>query len=185
MGRLDNDRYYKKASGINVGYDYGAFLRDWKNGLFKGSISEIPVEGIFEKGIIQQESGGRQFTPIGRPLTSQKGAIGIAQLMPDTATEAAKLAGLEYDEKRLKTDPEYNKALGLAYFKKQVDDFKDNRLAIMAYNAGPGRVNEWITEYGDPRNGDITIDEFIDKVPYKETRNYIKSISKRLVADAN
>jgi soluble lytic murein transglycosylase-like protein len=105
--------------------------------------------------------------------------------MPDTATEAAKLAGLEYDEKRLKTDPEYNKALGLAYFKKQVDDFKDNRLAIMAYNAGPGRVNEWIAEYGDPRNGDITIDEFIDKVPYKETRNYIKSISKRLVADAN
>lgn len=180
QGKLDNDRYYKKAGGLNAGYDYGAFLRDWNAGAFKNDVSKVPSNIIFEKGIIQQESGGRQFTPVGKTITSPKGALGISQLMPDTAPEAAKLAGLPYDEKRLKNDTSYNKALGQAYFDKQVNDFKDTHLAIMAYNAGPGRVNEWLAEFGDPRNGDITIDEFIDKVPYKETREYVKKILKRL-----
>lgn len=185
QGKLDSDRYYIKSGGLNAGYDYRAFLQDYKAGAFKKEISSIPSEIIFDKGIIQQESGGRQFTPVGKTLTSSKGALGIAQIMPETAQEAASLAGLEYSEARLKTDPSYNKALGLAYFNKQVNDFKDPALAIMAYNAGPGKVNEWINEFGDPRTGSVSMDEFIEKVPYKETKNYIKSISKRLVTNAD
>lgn len=91
------------------------------------------------------ESGGRQFGADGKPLTSSKGAIGIAQVMPGTAPEAAKLAGLDWDENRYKTDANYNKALGMAYFQKQLqDNGGDLAKAYAAYNAGPGRLQEAI-----------------------------------------
>ncbi len=89
------------------------------------------------------ESGHRQFDAQGRPLTSSKGAVGIAQVMPGTAPEAAKLAGLEWDENKYKTDAAYNEALGFAYFEKQVKDFDgDIAKAFAAYNAGPGWVKK-------------------------------------------
>lgn len=93
--------------------------------------------------MLRQESGGQQFDRSGQPLTSPKGAIGIAQIMPGTAPEAAQLAGLEYDPERLRNDAEYNKALGQAYYNKQLGDFGGNeQLAAAAYNAGPGRVRQ-------------------------------------------
>lgn len=183
QGKLD-ERYMTKSGGINTGYDYGAYIRDWNKGVFKRELSAIPVDHVFDVGIIQQESQGRQFDPLGRPLTSNKGAIGIAQVMPGTAPEAAKLAGLPFDEQRYKTDAEYNKALGRAYFKKQVEDYGDVYLGIMAYNAGPGAVDKFIQKFGDPRKGEITMDDFIAKVPYAQTRNYVLNITKRLKKNA-
>ncbi len=89
------------------------------------------------------ESGGRQFGTDGKPLTSPKGAIGIAQVMPDTAPEAAKLAGLPWDENRYKNDPAYNKAIGMAYFQQQLQtNGGDLAKAYAAYNAGPGRLQK-------------------------------------------
>ncbi len=90
--------------------------------------------------LLRQESGGRQFDSAGNVITSSKGAIGIAQVMPATGPEAAKLAGLPWDAERFKKDPEYNKSLGRAYFDKQLSTFGDERLALAAYNAGPGAV---------------------------------------------
>lgn len=91
--------------------------------------------------LIGTESGGKQFRPDGSVVTSAKGAIGIAQVMPGTAPEAAKLAGLEWDENRYKNDANYNKALGQAYFQKQLqDNGGDLNKAWAAYNAGPGAV---------------------------------------------
>lgn len=91
--------------------------------------------------MIGQESGGKQFAEDGRPLTSPKGATGIAQVMPSTGPEAAKLAGLPWDEQRFANDADYNKALGRAYFDKQLADFGgDHEKAAAAYNAGPGRT---------------------------------------------
>lgn len=96
------------------------------------------------------ESGGRQFGADGRVITSPKGAIGIAQVMPSTGPEAAKLAGLPWDETRFKNDPEYNKALGRAYFNKQLADFQgDLGKAYAAYNAGPGATAAAIKQHGD------------------------------------
>ena len=95
---------------------------------------------------IKTESGGRQFAADGKtPLTSPKGAIGVAQVMPTTAPEAAKLAGLPWDEQRYKTDAAYNEALGRAYFQRQLQDFGGNlSQAYAAYNAGPGATREAI-----------------------------------------
>jgi len=89
------------------------------------------------------ESGTRQFGADGKPLTSPKGAVGIAQVMPGTGPEAAKLAGLPWDEHRYRNDANYNRALGLAYFQKQLQtNGGDLAKAYAAYNAGPGRLAE-------------------------------------------
>ena len=118
--------------------------------------------------MIKQESGGKQFDRSGRPLTSSAGAIGIAQIMPKTAPEAARLAGLPYDKTRLETDKEYNRALGEAYYKKQLADFGDERLAAAAYNAGPGAVRRALAKGGP--------DGWINNVP-RETRDYVAAVT--------
>lgn len=124
------------------------------------------------------ESNNRQFGPDGKPLTSPKGAIGIAQVMPDTAPEAAKLAGLPWDENRYKNDPAYNKALGMAYFQRQLqENGGDLAKAYAAYNAGPGRLREAIKKakksvkaaQADPNLKPKT---WLDFMP-QETRDYV------------
>ena len=124
------------------------------------------------------ESNHRQFGPDGKPLTSPKGAIGIAQVMPDTAPEAAKLAGLPWDENRYKNDPAYNKALGLAYFQRQLqENGGDLAKAYAAYNGGPGRLADAIKQaeksvkaaQADPNLKPKT---WLDFMP-QETRDYV------------
>lgn len=124
------------------------------------------------------ESGGRQFAADGKPLTSPKGAIGVAQVMPDTAPEAAKLAGLPWDENRYKNDPAYNRALGMAYFQKQLqDNGGDLAKAYAAYNAGPGRLADAIKRADqsvklaqfDPKLKAFT---WLDFMP-QETKDYV------------
>lgn len=93
-------------------------------------------------GVMEQaESGGRQVGPDGAPLTSPKGAVGVAQVMPSTGPEAAKLAGVEWDEERLRNDENYNRALGQAYMQSMLQRFGgDAAKAMAAYNAGPAAV---------------------------------------------
>lgn len=124
------------------------------------------------------ESNHRQFGPDGKPLTSPKGAIGIAQVMPATAPEAAKLAGLPWDENRYKNDPAYNEALGLAYFQQQLQtNGGDLAKAYAAYNGGPGRLADAIKQaeksvkaaQADPNLKPKT---WLDFMP-QETRDYV------------
>lgn len=128
--------------------------------------------------LIGTESGGRQMGSDGKPLTSSAGAIGVAQVMPGTAPEAAKLAGLEWDEQRYKTNAAYNAALGRAYFDKQLKDTGgDLAKAYAAYNAGPGRLKEAEAQAersqklaaNDPNVQAMT---WLDFMP-KETRDYV------------
>lgn len=115
--------------------------------------------------VIQQESGGKQFDKKGKPLKSKAGAIGIAQLMPKTAPEAAKLAGVPFDNKKYRTDANYNAKLGKAYLSHLLDKFDGNEVhALMAYNWGKGNVRSWIKQ-GKP----------IAKVP-QETKQYVLNI---------
>lgn len=96
--------------------------------------------------VIQAESGGDPTA------VSPKGARGLMQLMPDTAKEMAAELNVPYDENRLTSDPQYNMALGTAYLNKMLGRYNGNSaLALAAYNAGPGKVDEWLKEYGDPR----------------------------------
>lgn len=114
------------------------------------------------------ESGGKQLTPSGTPVESPKGAIGTAQIMPATGPEAAKLAGVEWDENRFKTDAEYNKKLGRAYFKNQLNSFGGQYdKAFAAYNAGPNALRRAMAK-AEREGGD-----WQDYVP-DETKDYIK-----------
>jgi len=123
---------------------------------------------VFDRLLIQ-ESGGRHTDKNGNVITSSKGAIGIAQVMPATGPEAAKLAGVEWDPEKFKSDPQYNRKLGKAYFDKQLSTFGDERLALAAYNAGPGAVRIAISRAaksgGDPL-------EFLPQ----ETQKYVPAI---------
>ena len=130
------------------------------------------AEAVWQR-MVKQESGGRQFGKDGKPLTSSAGAVGIAQVMPETAQEVARKNGIAWDEGRYKTDAEYNMKLGKLYYDEQVRKYKDPMLAAAAYNAGPGAVDKWLAKYGDPRKGEISPEEFASKIPFSETREYV------------
>ena len=100
--------------------------------------------------MISAESGGHQTGANGQPVTSSKGAIGIAQVMPTTAPEAARLAGVAWDPDKYKNDAQYNSQIGRAYFGHLTDVFGgDQTKAVAAYNGGVGRVQTAVAKYGD------------------------------------
>lgn len=120
-----------------------------------------------------QESGNRHFDKSGQVVTSVKGATGIAQVMPATGPEAAKIAGLPWDQKRFRDDPAYNEALGRAYFTHQLQMFDGNvNYALAAYNAGPTATQKAI--YKAEKNG--TPDKWLSFLP-AETQDYVAKIS--------
>lgn len=125
--------------------------------------------------IIQAESSGDPTA------VSPKGARGLMQLMPETAEEMAKELGIPYSEERLTADPNYNVALGNAYMNKMLGRYGgDTTLAVAAYNAGPGNVDKWIKENGDPRTGETSNDAWVNAIPFEETRNYTSKIVSQL-----
>lgn len=181
---MDPEKYVQRNQPVNLGP--GSMLVDPRTGktIAQAPFAPRPVtlnpgqtaveydpntpndpEGIFSR-MIHTESRGRQFGANGQPLTSPAGAIGIAQVMPGTAPEAAALAGVAFDENRYRTDPEYNAALGRAYFQKQLADFGDERQAVAAYNAGPGRIRSAIQRGGE------NWESFLPA----ETKGYLQSV---------
>lgn len=127
-----------------------------------------PHDAVFAH-MLNQESGNRQLNADGSPVISPKGAIGAAQVMPSTGPEAATLAGEPWDKDKLVSDEGYNKRLGLAYFKAQVDKFGDPFMAAAAYNAGPHAV-EAAVEHARTKGG-----EYLDYLP-KETKDYVAKL---------
>ena len=130
-------------------------------------IGGIDTNKLFDS-LLLTESNGQQFKADGSVVTSPKGATGIAQVMPATGPEAAKLAGLPWDEARFKGDVEYNKALGRAYFTQQLKTFEDPAKALAAYNAGPGATRDAIAKAekaGNPAT-------WLNFLP-KETQDYV------------
>ncbi len=129
--------------------------------------------------VVKQESSGDVAA------VSPKGARGLMQLMPGTARDMAAELGLPFDEARLTTDAEYNKRLGSAYLNKLLARYDGHQaLALAAYNAGPGKVDEWLKNHGDPRRGEIDAASWIQKIPYQETRDYTRNILDDLQASA-
>jgi hypothetical protein len=122
------------------------------------------------RNMIGVESGGRQFAANGQPLTSPKGAVGRAQVMPGTGPEAAAAAGLPWDEQRYRNDPQYNEAIGRGYYNKMLQRYGgDPAKAAAAYNAGPGRVDRAVARAGKT-GGDWT-----QYVP-SETQGYVSRV---------
>lgn len=122
-------------------------------------------------GIIRQES------TFNTRIVSSAGARGLMQLMPGTAQLVAGKLGLKHTNARLTSDPGYNVTLGSAYLSDLIDRFNGSYvLAIAGYNAGPGRVRQWIQTYGDPRSEAIDVVDWIELIPIYETRNYVQRV---------
>ena len=108
---------------------------------------------------------------------SHAGARGMMQLMPGTARATAEKHGLRYSKSRLTSDAAYNVTLGTAHLGDLAKDF-DGYLPFMfaAYNAGKSRVYQWVKRFGDPRSGDIDPIDWIERIPFSETRNYVMRV---------
>lgn len=132
----------------------------------KGSLFESLYNNM-----IQRESNGEQFDKSGKTKTSPKGAKGIAQVIPATGRGVAGRHDIEWDANRFNTDAEYNGMLGRLYLKEQIDKYGDPVLAAMAYNAGPGAVDKFLREVGDPRTGNMSHDEFLNRVSSRYASN--------------
>jgi soluble lytic murein transglycosylase len=108
---------------------------------------------------------------------SYVGARGLMQLMPATAQMEARAVGVPYSLQRLTTDPGYNVRLGTNHMVRLVNRYQGSYpLVLAAYNAGSGNVDKWLRDYGDPRRGDITMLDWIEFIPFRETRSYVQRV---------
>jgi soluble lytic murein transglycosylase len=113
---------------------------------------------------------------------SPSGARGLMQLMPATARLVAHRLGEPTSTDLLTTDPEHNMRMGTAYLQELLTRFGDDvPLAAAAYNAGPNRVSQWLAETGDPRVGNQSMIDWIEMIPYNETRNYVQRVLENVV----
>ncbi len=123
----------------------------------------------------------RQESAFDHDAVSPAGAEGLMQLMPATASFMASRLQLPFSALRLTTDGLYNLTLGRSYLEQLINDFGGSYvLAIGAYNAGPGRVRQWLAEYGDPRGGKIDMVDWIETIPIDETRLYVQRVLENL-----
>jgi soluble lytic murein transglycosylase len=127
-------------------------------------------------GLIRQESGFH------RDAVSSAGARGLMQIMPATAIRLARAIKLVFKRKSaldsaLTHDSNLNLKLGTVYLVDLLDQFNGSYiLAVAAYNAGPARVQKWMHEFGDPRAPGVDAIDWIESIPFSETRNYVQRV---------
>lgn len=128
-------------------------------------------ETAFVLGLVRQET---EFDP---DAVSAPGARGIMQLMPSAARRSASLAGIAYRPNDLLSDPQYNMQLGMVELEDDLAQWSGSYiLAAAAYNAGPHNVEKWIAQNGDPRNHSTDPIDWIEQIPFTETRNYVQRV---------
>jgi soluble lytic murein transglycosylase len=155
---------------VRLGAQHGYVLPERGYPLRDAPTSPEAAEPAMVFGITRQESG---FDPFVR---SPVGARGMMQLMPATAAHVARRIGEPYGPSKL-DDPTYNMRLGASYLGHMINDFSGSLvMAAAGYNAGPGRPLEWIGYCGDPRSSSVDPLDFIECIPFSETRNYVMRV---------
>jgi soluble lytic murein transglycosylase len=122
----------------------------------------------------------RQESEFNAAAKSPVGASGLMQLMPATARMVAKQYKVKFSANQL-TNAAYNTQLGEAFLRGVIDDYGGSYfLALAAYNAGGGRVADWIKQFGDPRDPNVDPVDWIERIPFTETRQYVVKIMESL-----
>jgi soluble lytic murein transglycosylase len=133
------------------------------------------VEQSIVYAITRQESA---FNPND---VSPAQAYGLLQVTPDAGKYVCKKYGASFDLRRLKSDPVYNAALGAAELGGLIEDYRGSYImTFAAYNAGRGSVKKWIDRYGDPRDPKVDAVDWVELIPFSETRNYVQRIMENL-----
>jgi len=125
--------------------------------------------------IVRTESGFDQAD-----MSSAK-AVGLMQVTPGAGRDTAKRFGATYDWKRLVSDPVYNTQMGAAEISALLTDYRGSFILTFAgYNAGRGRVEQWVAQHGDPRDPKIDAVDWVERIPFAETRNYVERVMENL-----
>jgi len=164
-------RLAKAAAARNIDIDSWGYpiraLPDWKQ-------VGRPVEKPLVFALARQES---EFNP---NAGSKVGAQGLMQIMPGTAKLIAKQHGIKHSPGSL-MDPEYNVKLGAAHLGDLIADHGGSYvLTLVSYNAGPRRSREWLAEYGDFRAGQVDPIDWVESIPFQETRQYVQKVMQNL-----
>ncbi|NEW93133.1 lytic transglycosylase domain-containing protein [Rhodopseudomonas sp. BR0M22] len=133
------------------------------------------VERAIVYAIARQESG---FNP---SVVSPAKAYGLMQVTPDAGKYVCRRHGCTFDVQRLRSDSVYNAALGAAELGGLIDDYRGSYIMTFAgYNAGRGSVRKWVERYGDPRDPKVDAVDWVELIPFSETRNYVQRIMENL-----
>ena len=140
---------------------------------FKSIGPEVEQSIMF--AIARQESA---FNPL---VVSPAQAYGLMQVTPDAGRYVCKKYGADFDLGRMKTDPVYNAALGAAELGALIEDYRGSYImTFAAYNAGRGSVKKWVERYGDPRDPKVDAVDWVELIPFSETRNYVQRVMENL-----
>jgi soluble lytic murein transglycosylase len=112
---------------------------------------------------------------------SRADAVGLMQVTPEGGRDTAKQFGIAYDWNRLVADPVYNTQMGAVELSALLNGYRGSYImAFAAYNAGAGRVEQWVAEHGDPRDPKIDPVDWVERIPLAETRNYVERVIENL-----
>jgi soluble lytic murein transglycosylase len=112
---------------------------------------------------------------------SPANAVGLMQVTPEAGRDTAKRFGVAYDWKRMVDDPVYNTQMGAAELSALLQEYKGSHIMTFAgYNAGRGRVQQWTKQYGDPRDPNVDAIDWVERIPFAETRNYVQRVMENL-----
>jgi soluble lytic murein transglycosylase len=123
----------------------------------------------------------RQESEFNQYAVSPAGARGLMQLMPATAKEVARNLQLGYEPAWLTSNPGYNAKLGSHYLAQMLNNWDGSyALALASYNAGEARARKWIKDFGDPRQATVDVIDWVELIPFSETRNYVQRVTESL-----
>jgi soluble lytic murein transglycosylase len=134
-----------------------------------------PIDKCIVYSIVRTESAFDQRD------RSPANAVGLMQVTPEAGRDTAKRFGVTYDWKRLVSDRVYNMQMGAAEISALFKEYTGSYIMTFAgYNAGRGRVQQWVAQHGDPRNPKIDAVDWVERIPLAETRNYVQRVMENL-----
>jgi soluble lytic murein transglycosylase len=104
------------------------------------------------------------------------------QVTPEAGRDTAKRFGVTYDWDRMVSDPVYNTQMGAAELSALLKEYGGSHIMTFAgYNAGRGRVRDWVKQFGDPRDPNVDAVDWVERIPFSETRNYVQRVMENLL----
>ena len=171
--------------------DARTMLQIGKNALSRGLALDVyafPTIGIPQHSPIGPEiersiiySVARTESAFDQRDKSPANAVGLMQVTPEAGRDTAKRFGVSYDWDRMVSDPVYNTQMGAGELSALLREYSGSHIMTFAgYNAGRGRVRDWVKQYGDPRDPKVDAVDWVERIPFSETRNYVQRVMENL-----
>jgi soluble lytic murein transglycosylase len=139
-----------------------------------------PIGPEIERSVIY--SVARTESAFDQRDKSPANAVGLMQVTPEAGRDTAKRFGVAYDWDRMVSDPAYNTQMGAAELSALLKEYGGSHIMTFAgYNAGRGRVRDWVKMYGDPRDPNVDAIDWVERIPFSETRNYVQRVTENLL----